>query len=92
MNADDGLPQSEPISKGPGPDAHDGLIVSRSRDEHFTYVVPQFNAIGAKRLGLKPAADPAGRALHVDVYVLPNGKTMLAGYLVAKHEQGEPSK
>ena len=58
----------------------DGMIISNSIIEHFAEIVTSMEAIGAQRRGSRPIRDELGRNLIADVYVLPNGRTILAGY------------
>ena len=60
--------------------ARNGLIVSESLGDHFATVVREMEAIGAKRNGSRGMASPEGIPLVVDIYVMPNGKTLLAGH------------
>jgi ankyrin repeat protein len=60
--------------------AKNGLIVSTSRREHFANIVREMDALGATRSGSRVTTSPDGLPIIVDIYVLPNGKTLLAGY------------
>lgn len=60
--------------------ARNGLIVSESLGDHFANIVREMEAIGATRNGSRGMASPEGTPLVVDIYVLPSGKTLLAGY------------
>jgi len=59
--------------------AKNGTIYSKSKEIHFKSIVPAMNAIGAHRQGARPMIVNGVMAL-VDIYVLPGGTTIAAGY------------
>lgn len=61
--------------------AKDGTIMSATMMEHFQNIVMAMDGIGAQRRGSKQTRNAAGKKVILDEYVLPNGKTIMAGYL-----------
>jgi len=59
---------------------NDLVILSPSMGDHFENIVRQMDADGATRRGSKEITGPSGENVIVDIYDLPNGKTVLAGY------------
>ncbi|MCX6278008.1 MAG: hypothetical protein NT004_07910 [Bacteroidetes bacterium] len=57
-----------------------GLILSTSMMEHFKEVVEIMDAIGAQRQGSAKVKDQNGKNCIADIYILPNGRKIQAGY------------
>lgn len=64
------------------------FIRSPSSNAHFRDVVPAFDALGANRHGSRQILTPEGDPFMVDVYGLPDGREILAGYM----DPGEKAK
>jgi hypothetical protein len=59
----------------------DGQVyISESKDHHFAEIVPRMDRLGASRCGSKNVEVEGNVMVLVDIYDMPNGRTILAGY------------
>jgi hypothetical protein len=59
-----------------------GMLISSSEDEHFDVIVEAMDMAGAKRLG-SAAEIVEHRKYMIDVYKLPDGNLIKAGYEIS---------